>query len=92
MNPALKEVETALSSVQESMRGARLDSCDESDVQELIDRVEAELEAPRPNVQVIGTFLNSIAKSLRTQPNTKEAVSRIDDALRKVGVASTWTN
>lgn len=92
MNPQLKEVEVALTSVHESLGRAQFDSCDQSDVEELIERVEQELDAPLPNVQVIGTFLNSIARSLRAQPSAHEACSRIDEALRKVGVARTWTN
>ncbi|MET0987460.1 MAG: hypothetical protein ABW034_18865 [Steroidobacteraceae bacterium] len=92
MNPQLKEVEVALTSVHESLHGAKFDSCDQSDVEELIERVEQELEHHVPNAQVIGTFLNSIARSLRSQPNTREACTRIDEALRKVGVAPTWMN
>lgn len=92
MNPQLKAVETALTSVHESLRQTGFDSCDQSDVEELIERVEKELDAPAPNAQVIGTFLNSIARSLRTEPNAREACSRIDAALRTVGVAPTWTN
>ena len=92
MNPQLKEVEAALTSVHESLRGAQFGGCDQDDIEELIERIEQELEARVPNMQVIGTFLNAIARSLRGQPNSDEACARIDDALRKVGVARTWTN
>lgn len=92
VNPQLKEVEVALTSVHESLGKAQFDACDQSDIEELIERVERELEAHAPNVHVIGTFLNSIARSLRMQPTAREACSRIDAALRKVGVAPTWTN
>lgn len=91
MKPPMKEVETALTSVHESLRSARFDSCDQSDVEELIERVEQELDAATPNVQVIGMSLNSIARSLRGQPHSDEACVAIDAALRKVGVAPTWT-
>jgi hypothetical protein len=92
MNPQLKEVEVALTSVHESLEKVTFDACDQSDVEELIERVEQELESRTPNMHVIGTFLNSIARSLRTQPAAREACSRIDEALRKVGVAPTWMN
>ena len=92
MKPELREVEAALTSVQETLKRNGLDECDTSDMQELIERVEQELEASRPNVQVIGTFLNSMARSLRSDPEARDVCSRIDDALRKVGVARTWTN
>lgn len=92
MNPQLREVEVALHSVEETLTHADFDECDQSDVQEAIERVERELEANLPNVQLIGTFLNSIARSLRTEPTAAQACLRIDEALRKVGVAPTWSN
>lgn len=92
MQTRLKEVEVALSSVHEALQRASFDACDQSDVEELIERVEQELDAPQPNVQVIGMSLNSIARSLRNQSTSRDACSRIDEALRKVGVAPTWMN
>ncbi len=92
MQARLQEVEAALTSVHEVLEGAQFDACDQSDVEELIERVEQELDALQPNVQVIGMSLNSIARSLRNQTNSREACSRIDEALRKVGVAPTWMN
>lgn len=65
-------------------------SCDQDDVFELIDRVEAEIDAAHPNTQVIGTFLNSIARSLRAAPQAREACLRIEDAIERIGVPSTW--
>jgi len=64
--------------------------CDQDDVFELIERVEAEIDAPHPNTQVIGTFLNSIARSLRAQPEARAACLRIEDAIERIGVPSTW--
>ena len=80
MQARLQEVEAALTSVHEVLEGAQFDACDQSDVEELIERVEQELDALQPNVQVIGMSLNSIARSLRNQTNSREACSRIDEA------------
>lgn len=65
-------------------------SCDQDDIFELIERVEAEIDAAHPNTQIIGTFLNSIARSLRAQPEAREACLRIEEAIERVGVPSTW--
>jgi hypothetical protein len=92
MNPQRTELETALTRAHKSLRGAQCDSCDPDDIEERVERIEQELDARTPNMQVIGTFLNSIARSLRGRPNSDEACSRIDEALRKVGVVRAWTN
>jgi len=52
--------------------------------------VETELSSSHPNIQVIDTFLNSIARSLRAQPEAREACLRIEDVLERTGLPSTW--
>ncbi len=65
-------------------------SCDQGDVIELIDRVEEELHSVRPNVALVGTFLNSIARSLRAQPEARQVCLVIEDAIGAAGIVSTW--
>lgn len=63
---------------------------DQDGVFELIDRVEAELNSQHPDTRVIGTFLNSLARSLRNQPEAREACLRIEDVIERTGMPSTW--
>lgn len=85
----LTEIHQALAAVHDAV-GTLTSGCDRDDMFELMDRVEAELAAPHPNTQVIGTFLNSIARSLRNQPEAREACLRIEDVMERTGLPSTW--
>jgi hypothetical protein len=86
----LTEIHQALAAVQQTVGTLTFPRCDQDDVFELIDRVEAELHSAHPNVQVITTFLNSIARSLRAQPEAREACLVIEDAIEHAGIPSTW--
>ncbi len=91
-NTELTEIHQALAAVQQTVGTLTFPGCDKDDLFELIDRVESELRASHPNVQVIGTFLNSIARSLRNQPEAREACVVVEDALEHTGIPSTWMN
>ena len=65
-------------------------SWDQEEMIELIDRVESELHSPHPNGALMCTFLNSIARSLRAQPEAREACLTIEDAIGVAGMQSTW--
>ena len=86
----LTEIHQALLAVHDTVGTLTFPRCDQDDVFELIDRVESELHASHPNVQIIGTFLNSIARSLRAQPEAREACLRIEDVIERTGLPSTW--
>ena len=60
-------IHQALVSVQDAVTQMTFSSCDKDDVLELIERVENELHSPHPNLALMCTFLNSIARSLRAQ-------------------------
>ena len=70
----LTEIHQALAAVHDTVGTLTFPRCDQDDVFELIDRVESELPAAHPNVQVIGTFLNSIARSLRSHPEAPRSL------------------
>ena len=89
-NPKLSEVHETLTAVQTTLGDLRFSQCDQEDVQELIDRVESELHNNRPNMQIIGSFLNSIARSLRTEPAARETCLRVSETIEHLGVANTW--
>jgi hypothetical protein len=86
----LTEIHQALLAVHDTVGTLTFPRCDQEDVLELIDRVESELSASHPNIQIIDTFLNSIARSLRAQPEAREACLRIEDVLERTGLPSTW--
>jgi len=65
-------------------------SCDQDDLIEAIDRVEEQLHANHPNLALMCRFLNSIARSLRAQPEARDACLLIEDAIGKAGMPSTW--
>jgi hypothetical protein len=86
----LAGIHQALVAVQHAVTSMTFSNCDKDDVIELIDRVESELHASHPNVPVMCTFLNSIARSLRNQPEAREACLVIEDAIEGAGLPSTW--
>ena len=86
----LTAVHRALVAVQEQVVTMTFPSCDQEDVVELIDRVEAELHTGHPNTALVCTFLNSIARSLRAQPEARDACLAIEGAIGAAGMPSTW--
>jgi hypothetical protein len=86
----LTAVHRALVAVQEQVVTMTFPSCDQEDLLELIDRIEGELQAAHPNLPLMCTFLNSIARSLRAQPEARDACLTIEEAIGAAGVPSTW--
>ena len=86
----LTTIHQALVAVQQSVTTLTFPSCDREDLLELIDRIEEELRSPHPNVPLMCTFLNSIARSLRAQPEARDACLTIDNAMRAADLPSTW--
>jgi hypothetical protein len=86
----LTEIHQTLAAVHDTVGSLTFPSCDQDDVYELIDRVESELASAHPNVQIIDTFLNSLARSLRAEPGAREACLRIEEVLERTGLPSTW--
>jgi len=86
----LTAIHEALVAVQQTVVTMTFPSCDQLDLIELIDRVEGELHATHPNVPLMCTFLNSIARSLRAQPEARDACLTIEGAIGAAGMPSTW--
>jgi cell division septum initiation protein DivIVA len=80
----------ALQRVQQRMIGLQLSGCDKEEVDELVERVQDELRAPQPNLSVTTNFLNSIARSLRTEPAAHAVVGELDSAIRAAGLPAVW--
>ena len=83
-------IHQALVSVQLAVTSMTFPSCDQDDLIEAIDRVEEQLHANHPNLALMCRFLNSIARSLRAQPEARDACLLIEDAIGKAGMPSTW--
>lgn len=86
----LQSIHKALVAVQDAVTSMTFSRCDQDDVLELIERVESELHSTHPNVPLMCNFLNSIARSLRNQPEAREACLVIQDAMDVAGLPSTW--
>ncbi len=83
-------IHQALASVQGAVTGMTFPLCDQEDLLELIDRVEEQLHCSHPNTTLMCNFLNSIARSLRAQPEAREACLTIEQAIETAGMPSTW--
>jgi hypothetical protein len=83
-------IHQALVSVQLAVTSMTFPSCDQDDLIEAIDRVEEQLHTNHPNLALMCRFLNSIARSLRAQPEARDACLLIEDAIGKAGMPSTW--
>jgi len=83
-------IHQALVSVQLAVTSMTFPSCDQGDVIEAIDQVEEQLHNHHPNLALMCRFLNSIARSLRAQPEARDACLLIEDAIGKAGMPSTW--
>jgi hypothetical protein len=83
-------IHEALVAVQHAVTTMTFPSCDRDDLRELIDRVEEQLHRGHPNMPLMSSFLNSLARSLRAQPEAREACLAIEDAIGTAGMPSTW--
>lgn len=84
---ALKE---AIEGIRRTLRNTPLTECDLDDLDELMDQAEAELDNARPNMRTLSVSLNSVARSLRTDPGARHACLELDGAMRAAGVVSDW--
>lgn len=87
---SVDEIRAALDAARDVARNGALDSCDIADIEELIAPVETELRSTRPNIQTLSTYLNSLAKSLRSDPGSRGVCMQIDAAMRNAGVPTHW--
>ena len=83
-------IHQALISVQHAVTSMTFPTCDQQDLIEAIDSVEEQLHTSHPNLALMCRFLNSIARSLRAQPEARDTCLLIEDAIGKAGMPSTW--
>ncbi len=87
---ALEDIQRAIDAARQVARNGQFDSCDMSDLEEIIAPVESELRTAEPNKQTLSTYLNSLAKSLRANPSNRALCLQIDAAMRQAGVPTHW--
>jgi hypothetical protein len=83
-------IHQALVKVQHALTGMSFPGCDQGDLLEAIEAVEEQLQARHPNATLVSHFLNSIARSLRAQPQARDTCLVIEESLGKAGLPSTW--
>jgi hypothetical protein len=87
---AVEEIQLAIDAARQAAQNGQFDSCDMSDLEEIIAPVESELRTTEPNKQTLSTYLNSLAKSLRANPSNRALCLQIDAAMRQAGVPTHW--
>jgi hypothetical protein len=64
--------------------------CDAEDLEELLAWAERELAKPLPNVSTLAVPLNSVARSLYSEPAARPAMLDLDAAMREAGITTSW--
>ena len=86
----VEHLREAVRAAREAIQHGNFDACDADDLDEILDPVERELGAPEPNPMTLSTYLNSLARSLRSEPSARDAVMQLDAAMRESGVQTQW--
>jgi hypothetical protein len=87
---ALERIRDAIQMAEQAARAVTLDNCDTGDIGDAIEAVIQQLASPHPSPTTLMLYLNSIARSLIGIPAARDAVERIDAALREAGLPATW--
>jgi hypothetical protein len=69
---------------------ADLRGCDVDDIEELLQPLDRELQAPNPNKRTLSSYLNSLARSLRSDPAARRVCLQLDAAMRESGIQTDW--
>ena len=87
---AIEGIRQALIAARGAAQSAGLDGCDLDDLEDVLAPAEAELDAANPNVRTLSTYLNSVARSLRSVPSARNECLQLDAAMREAGVPTDW--
>jgi hypothetical protein len=83
---AIEKIRKAVEAAHHVVHTAKLDSCDVDDIDELISALDQELARTNPNRGTLATYLNSLARSLRSEPPASDAYVALNEAMRHAGV------
>lgn len=76
----------AVEAARRAAEATALDSCDLDDLDDIVAPVRRELDRPRPNALTLNTYLNSLIRSLRTQPGAQDAIRQLREAMSAPGL------
>ena len=83
---AVARIREAVQAAQHLVHSGKLDNCDVDDIDELITSIDRELGRPSPNKNTLSTYLNSLARSLRSHPHAHGVSSQLETAMREAKV------
>jgi hypothetical protein len=84
------QLRTAIGATRQLLSELSLDACNVSDIEELLTWAEHELAKPLPSISTLAVPLNSVARSLAAEPQTRRATLTLDAAMREAGITTTW--
>lgn len=86
---AVENIRTAVNAAYQIAQ-SDLKGCDIDDIEELLQPLDRELSTARPNTQTLASYLNSLARSLRSDPAARKACLQLDAAMREAGIPTDW--
>ena len=93
MDPAaISAIRQAVDAVHRFAHASTFSGCDADDIDEIIEPVNHELLHAKPSPQTLSTYLNSLARSLRSDASAREICLQLDAAMRAAGVPTNWEN
>jgi hypothetical protein len=87
---AISAIRQAVDSAHRFAHASTFSSCDADDIDEIIEPVNHELQSGKPNVRTLSTYLNSLARSLRSDESARAVCDQLDAAMRAAGVPTNW--
>jgi hypothetical protein len=84
------QLRTAIGTTRQLLTAAALNASDVADIEELLAWAESELAKPLPSISTLAVPLNSAARSLAVEPETRKATLTLDAAMREAGITTNW--
>ena len=89
---ASKHMRQAITNTRNIIAELDLSDCDVADLLALMERIELELDAHRPNARTLTICLNSLARSLRTEPRARGVCLELDAVMLEAGIPTNWVH
>lgn len=87
---AIDRLSQAVAAAEQAAVAGDLDGCDLDDLEQIVAPVRRELQRPLPNARTLASFLNSLARSLRSDQRARKVVLELDAAMRQAGIPTDW--
>jgi hypothetical protein len=89
---AIAKISHALDAAHRFAHASNFDGCDAGDIDEIIESAKQELLKPKPSIQTLSTYINSVARSLRADQSARVVCLQLDAAMRGANVPTNWEN